>query len=154
MKKAVVTILAGLALVGPTWAGTVRDNCGVGLGTMLLNDKEPTLLVQLVATFLNGLCANQTFAITSGTLGADPYTKVASVEDTQKFIGDNMDRLALDVASGSGDSLAALGDLMGVQQDGRAAFNARLQTNFGKIFSSEQVTAGEVFANIQSVMQS
>jgi hypothetical protein len=76
------------------------------------------------------------------------------VEDTQKFIGDNMDRLALDVASGSGDSLAALGDLMGVQQDGRAAFNARLQTNFGKIFSSEQVTAGEVFANIQSVMQS
>jgi len=153
MRKVILVVLACLVVAGPVMAaGTVRDNCGCGLGTMLLNDKEPTLLVQMAATFLNAICANQTFAITSGTLEANPYTKVAANEETQKFIGANMDRLALDIASGSGDMLASLGDLMGVQPDGRDQFNARLQAGFDRIFPSEQVSASEVFANIQSVM--
>jgi len=153
MKKIVLAAVVCVIIAGPVMAGGVRDNCGVGLGTYLLDDKEPTLLVQCAATILNGVCANQTFAITSGTLGANPYTALAGVRETEQFIGDNMDRLALEMATGHGDTLAALGNLMGVQQAEQAAFNARLQSNFGRIFTSEQVTASEVLAGIQSVTQ-
>ena len=56
MRKVAAVIALSVGVSSSAMAaGTVRDNCGCGFGTMVLGDKEPTLLVQLGATFLNAI---------------------------------------------------------------------------------------------------
>ena len=153
MKK-IVTFLAVTVLAGGTAmaAGTIRDNCGCGLGTMALGDQEPTVISQVAATFLNGICGNQTFGITSGTLECEPHAGFASNKRLQEYVADNMDRIALDMAAGQGASLEALADLMEVPAAERANVFASLQTRFGDIFTSSEVTSVEVVGNIEKVL--
>ena len=153
MKKfmAILTLSAVTAL--PSFAaGTIRDNCGCGLGTELLGEKEPTLVFQLCATFLNGLCANQTFGISSGTLGCNPNSGFAQNEQVQEFVAGNMDRIAVDMAAGQGESLNALADLMNIPADQRASTFAKLQGSFGTIFPSSDITSQDVVTNIDKVL--
>jgi hypothetical protein len=153
MKK-IVTFLAVTVLAGGTAmaAGTIRDNCGCGLGTMALGDQEPTVISQVAATFLNGICGNQTFGITSGTLECEPHAGFASNKRLQEYVADNMDRIALDMAAGQGASLEALADLMEVPAAERANVFASLQIRFGDIFTSSEVTSVEVVGNIEKVL--
>lgn len=152
MKKIValmaVSLLAGSAMA----AGTIRDNCGCGLGTMALGDQEPTLISELAATFLNGLCGNATFGMTSGTLECNPHAGIASNAKIQQFVADNMDRLAVDVAVGQGATLDALADLMDVPAAQRADLFTNLQSHFDTIFSSSDVTSQQVVNSLDKVV--
>lgn len=155
MKKALVTVALVLALgTAAMGAGTVRDNCGCGLGTMALGDMEPTILVQVGATFLNTICGNQTFGITSGTLDCEPHAGIASNQEIRRFVTDNMDHLAMDMATGQGDALEALADLMDVPAAERPGLYARLQEAFGRVFTSQDVTADDVLQNLDAVLKS
>lgn len=152
MKKFITLCTVGL-LAGTVSAATIRDNCGCGLGTMALGDQEPTILSQLAATFLNGLCGNQTFGITSGTLDCAPNAGLASNTRIREFIQDNMDHVAMDIAVGQGETLEALADLMEVSTDDRPALYTKLQSNFDSIFTSDGVTSDEVLTNLEKVVQ-
>jgi hypothetical protein len=74
---------------------------------------------------------------------------MASAEKLNIFTGENLDKLALDIAKGEGETLDTFIELSGVQN--KAEFVFKLQSNFSKIFTSENVTAGEVLANIQNI---
>jgi hypothetical protein len=152
MKKLValmtVSLLAGSAMA----AGTIRDNCGCGLGTMALGDQEPTLLSELAATFLNGICGNATFGMSSGTLECNPSAGIASNAKIQQFVAANMDRLAVDVAVGQGATLDALADLMNVPAAQRADLYTNLQSHFDAIFSSNDVSSQQVVNNLDKVV--
>jgi hypothetical protein len=151
MKKAV--IVWSMMVIGATGYGaTVRENCGCGLGTMALGDKEATVFVQMCATFLNGLTANQTFGITSGTLDCAPATAVVSNERVRDFIQDNMDQLAMDIAVGQGETLNALADLMAVPASDREALFGKLQKNFDRLYTSHSVSSEEFTANLDKVV--
>lgn len=150
MKKTALAVAVSLCVGALAHAGTIRDNCGCGIGTMALGDQEATVLSQLAATFLNGLCGNQTFGITSGTLECDPAVAVVSNKKVIEFVADNMDHLAFDIARGDGESLQALADLMEVTGERRPAFYAALQQGFDQIFPAAEVTAEDVVANIAS----
>ena len=155
MKKFVVIAITAACLTGSAYAqGSIRDNCGCGLGTMALGDQNPSLVMQLVVTFLNAISGNQTFGITSGTLECEPHAGFASNKRILEYVGDNMDHLVMDIASGSGDSLAALADLMDVPQTARADLYATLQSHFDDIFPSEEVTALDVVKNIAVLTRS
>ncbi len=153
MKKFIAIVSIGL-IGAAVNAQTIRDNCGCGLGTMALGDQEPTILSQLAATFLNGICGNQTFGITSGTLDCAPHSGLASDTRVREFIQDNMDHVAMDIAVGQGASLDSLADLIGVEAVERAGLYTKLQSNFDKIFTSSNVTADEVILNLEKVIQS
>ena len=148
MKKLLV-ILSAIAMVSaiPAQAGNVRDNCGCGLGSMALGEEEG-LLSNLAATFLNGICGNQTFGITSGTLGCDQATAIVSNQQIKLYVTENMDQLALDMAAGEGNYLAALTDMMDLTAIERVALQEKLQTNFDLVFTSPEITAEEVVLNI------
>lgn len=153
MKKFTVWLAAGWLAAGSTWAaGTVSDNCGCGLGRMALGDKEATVLSQLAATFLNGICGNQTFGITSGTLDCAPPTGVVMNERVQQYVEANLDNLAVDIAQGEGAALDALADLMAVSATDRGVLYARLQKNFDSIFASSSVSSTEVVKNLEKVV--
>lgn len=134
-------------------AGSVRDNCGCGLGTMVLKDSEPTVLIQVVATFLNGICANQTFGITSGTLECTPAQSIASNQRIRTYVTANMDQLAVDIAVGQGSTLNALADLMEVPQSDRGALFTKMQSNFDRIFTTADLSADTLVLNLDAVLR-
>jgi hypothetical protein len=153
VKKFFFATVLSCLIAGPASAQTIRDNCGCGLGTMVLEGQEPTLLLQLVATFLNGISGNQTFGITSGTSECDQPDRIVSNEKVIQYVSDNMDHLAMDMARGHGDSLDALADLMNVKQENRESVYVLLQSHFDRIFTSEHVTAHEVVDHITAITQ-
>jgi len=151
MKKIFITLLACLLMVSLSYAGS-RENCGCGLGTMVLGDQEP-MLMQLVITLLNGTCGNQTFGISSGTLGCEKPKTLVLNERLDKFIADNMDNLAVDIASGQGESLDALADLAEVSLNKRADLYRAFQANFDNIYPSAQISHKEVTSKIVNIIE-
>ncbi|MDY0117622.1 MAG: DUF3015 family protein, partial [Sulfurimonadaceae bacterium] len=67
MKKIAVSLVALFALGTSAFAG-VNNQTGCGLGSMLIKDDSTAIMLALQAT-TNGTSGNQTFGITSGTLG-------------------------------------------------------------------------------------
>lgn len=153
MKKvllvAAIVVMASGVLVGNSYAD-MQENVGCGLGTMLLEDTRDSLLFELFALTTNGSSGNQTFGITSGTLGCERPDSIVSNE-LLKFAADNMDNLAKDIAMGQGESLDTLAELMEVQAAKKAEFYATLQANFSGIFTSEKVQVADVIDNIVRV---
>ncbi len=146
MKK-MILIMTVMVTAGMTTAGTVRENCGCGLGSMALGD-ETGIVSHLAATILNGISGNQTFGVSSGTLDCDQSTNLVSTRDVEVFVADNMDHIAIEAANGEGAYLAALADLLQIEDSQRDNFYLSLQLNFNRIFTGENATATNVTRSI------
>ncbi|MBF0224046.1 MAG: DUF3015 family protein [Desulfobacterales bacterium] len=152
MKKFIVILCVSMMLVTSAYAGS-KENCGCGLGQMALGDQD-SLLMQLVVTFLNGICGNQTFGISSGTLGCQKPSTIVLNEQLNIFVADNMDNLAVDIAAGQGETLDALAEIAQIPVEKRGEFNLTLQNNFDSIYLSQDVTNKDVVSKIQSIVES
>ena len=152
MKKLLV-ILSAIAMVSaiPAQAGNVRDNCGCGLGSMALGDEEG-LLSNVVGATLNGLSGNQTFGISSGTLGCDQSAEITSNQEIKLYVTENMDQLAMDMAAGEGHYLSALTGMMDLSEVDRVVLQEKLQKNFDLVFTGPEVSAEEVVLNITQLI--
>lgn len=149
MRKMIAVIaVAGLALPG---VAAAKDSTGCGLGTMVF-DGQSGIAPQVLAVTTNGTLGNQTFGISSGTLGCDSSGSIDHMAELSEFTGDNMDRLAADVAAGEGETLATMADLMGIAKTDRDRFNHVMQQNFTRIFPSTTTTADEVITATRSIM--
>src|SRR5262245_26453581 len=147
----VLTIAFGLTLVVGAASAADKSNVGCGVGTMIFEGKEGVLSRACAAT-TNGLFGNQTFGITSGTLECAKPASFTSNERLNKFVGDNMANLAMDMSKGSGEYLTTLAVLMDVPVAERAQLYQRLQANFAKIYTSPSVTQVDVLNNIEAVL--
>jgi len=148
----ILTTLAVLTAL-PTAAFAV-DNVGTcGWGSKLFAGQKG-VAPQVVAVTTNGTLGNQTFGITSGTSGCTQDGVVTSNWMTAAFIDGNMNRLAVDMSRGQGESLSAMAALIGVEASDTVAFNSAMQKNFTSIFSSSEVTSVEVAAAIKSALSS
>lgn len=152
MKKGLMIALVSIGFAGTSMAGTtVKENCGCGLGGLLLGEQE-SLLAHCAATILNGVCGNQTFGITSGTLGCDQPANLVYNKDVNEYIDQNMDVIAFEIAAGNGQSLSALADLMQVPVAQREGTFAKWQSGFDGIFSHEDITAEEVATKLAQLI--
>ncbi len=145
MKKLLVSLAAVAALSTGAFA-TVNNQTGCGLGSMIIKDDSSAVMLALQAT-TNGTSGNQTFGITSGTSGCKK-TKFVMNERAAEFVASNMDILAKEMAAGHGESLDTLAELLKVED--KVAFNATLQANYNKIYSSESVEMADVLDNIST----
>jgi hypothetical protein len=145
MKRLLVSLSAVIALSGVASA-TVNSQTGCGLGSMIIKDDSSAIMLALQAT-TNATSGNQTFGITSGTLGCKK-TKFVMNERAEKFVASNMDILAKEIAIGHGESLDTLDELLKVED--KVAFNTRLQANYNKIYSSKSVKMADVLDNIST----
>ncbi len=143
MKKIVVSALAAFAIATTASAG-VNDQTGCGLGAMLIKDDSSAVMLALQAT-TNGTSGNQTFGITSGTLGCKKVKFVMN-ERAEKFVAANMDTLAKEMAAGHGEAIDTLAELLQVED--KAAFAVALQKNYSKIYTSKNATMADVLDNI------
>jgi hypothetical protein len=113
---------------------------------MIFQDKQDSLVTQVLASTTNQISGNQTFGITTGTLGCEKPSKIVSNDKINNFVRDNLDKIAMDAAKGNGESIKTLATLLNVKDE--KAFAAKLHANFDKIFASENVTYSKVLDNI------
>jgi len=152
MKKVfLITIVLLLTFSGVAFAAYPRHNTGCGLGTMLFDGKSG-IAQQVLASTTNGSLGTQTFGISSGTSECNQANTLASNEELNIFVAENMDNLALDVAMGQGEYVNTLAALMDVPEPHRADFSHMLQDNFSTIFPDASVGYVEVIENIEYLM--
>ncbi len=143
MKKILVSAIAAVALSTSAMA-TVNSQTGCGLGAVIIKDDSSAVMLALQAT-TNGTSANQTFGITSGTLGCKKV-KLVMNERAEEFVASNMDILAKEIAVGHGESIDTLAELLSVED--KATFSASLQSNYNSIYTSQKVEMNDVLDNI------
>jgi hypothetical protein len=156
MKKLLIMVLciffAVLITTAGVYAGQAKDNCGCGLGTVLWGDKaDDNVLSQTLQATTNGTSGNQTFGITSGTLECEQPAKIAASEKLMEFVYANMDNLASDIASGKGESLDTLAELMNVPSEDWNGFYVTLQNNFEYIFQTGEESPATILDRIITV---
>lgn len=143
-----VVAIVSLALVGTAHA---KDSTGCGLGTMLFKDKSG-IFPQILAVTTNGTFGNQTFGISSGTLGCDPEGTIVYSAAVQRYMGNRLTHVAADMSRGEGESLEVLAGLIGVTDEDRAAFYAFTKVHFPEIFPSPETTAEDALLALQDLM--
>jgi hypothetical protein len=135
------------------YAQTPKNNVGIGIGTIIFNGQEG-LLSQICAATTNGCFGNQTFAISSGTLGADQPSTLVRSETLKIFVANNMDNLARDIAVGQGESLDTVAELLAVPAGERPVFCQRAKASFATIYGSEKVTHVDVLQALNELAKS
>ena len=153
MKRILMGVALTLVMTSAAFAaGTARNNVGCGLGTMLWESKaDDSILFQVFQSTTNGSSGSQTFGVTSGSSECQKPSKFVQNEKLIHFVQANMDNLAKDIAMGNGETLDTFAEMLGVAPARTAAFNAKLQANFGKIFTSENIVLAEVIDNAVTV---
>lgn len=150
MKK-LLTVLSMLVAL-PTAALAAQDNVGgCGVGSLIFKGQSG-VVPQVLAVTTNGTMGNQTFGITSGTLGCTQDGMVKSNMKTAMFIDSSKDQLARDMSVGSGETLAALAHLIGVEAQDQAAFNRLAKDNMARIFTTDSVATEQVIASLREVL--
>lgn len=151
MKKWIVALGALMVFSGTSYAATVTENCGCGLGKELIGEKTG-LAWNILGTSLNGTSGNQTFGISSGTLGCEKPENFVMNERMDIFVADNMDSLAVDIATGNGENLDALMELAQVSGSEKARACEALQANFDNIYPTATVENSDVAQSIRGIL--
>jgi hypothetical protein len=144
MKKALLAVMVTFA----SSSVFANENTGCGLGTMIISNQD-SVVKQVLASTTNGTYGNQTFGITSGSLGCIKPASFVSNQKAKSFIANNMDQLAVDISKGKGESIDTLATLLKVED--KVSFKAKLQNNFSTIYTSKDVDAAHVIKTIVAV---
>lgn len=150
MKRTLVLTVVGVLVSGGVALAQDPD-VGCGWGTKAFRGQTGVAPKVLAAT-TNGCFGNQTFGISSGTAGCKRSGAIQADARLNMFAGANIDKLANDMAQGEGESLATLATLLGVSDADKPAFFSLTKQNFGTLFPSEQVTAGELLGSLSTIM--
>lgn len=153
MKKMILVISVVLMMASSSYANTVSQDCGCGLGRVVLGEKTG-LVWNLLGTFLNGICGNQTFGMTTGTLGCDTGGKIVMNERLEIFVADNRDNLAQDIAAGKGETLSALAEIAQISPDNQDRMFSALQSSFDAIYPDANVSDKHVVTVINDIVAS
>lgn len=145
MKK----IIIGAALVVAA-SSSLASPAGCGLGTAVVFPNASSWQEHVMAATTNASSGNQTFGMTSGTLGCEAAG--GPLMQAQIFMDKNMEQLASDAARGQGESLDALSSLIGVSAADKSEFSKTLQANFDVIFVNTSSTSVDAYDAMVSAM--
>ncbi|OFZ66816.1 MAG: hypothetical protein A2V79_00560 [Betaproteobacteria bacterium RBG_16_56_24] len=152
MKKLLTVLSLVVALPTAALAAEGADgSCGVG---SMIFKGQSGVAPQVLAITTNGTFGNQTFGVTTGTLGCSPNATVKSNMKSAMFIDSNKDQLARDMSVGSGETLASLSHLLGVEAKDQAAFNRLAKNNVARIFTTDSVATEQVISALREVLAS
>ena len=146
MKKTLLTI----GFIGLLSANVYAiDSTGCGLGSTIWKGQQGTL-PQILAVTTNGTSANQTFGITSGTLGCDPNGKITGgTGKVLVFLENNVDQFAFDVAKGNGETIDTIASI--VNKD--SATTAKiLKDNFDLLFADKDLNVVDLSVKVAELL--
>lgn len=142
MKK----LIAGAILLGASSMAFAQPGCGVGA---MIWKGQSGIAPHVLAATTNGSFGNQTFGMTTGTLGCQTNEAVQSMA---MYMNGNIDNVARDMSRGNGENLDTLAVVLGVDQADRGAFRQLLQDNFATIFPTTDTTSDEAVSAIVALM--
>lgn len=146
MKK----LIAGAILAASSSVVLAANGpAGCGLGSTVIFPDANEWHEHVLAATTNGTSGNQTFGMTSGTLGCEAAN--GPLAGVQSFMDNNMDQLAAETAKGQGETLSALTELVGVSAVDSAEFAALMQSNFDSMFSTEATSASAYDAMVSAM---
>jgi hypothetical protein len=148
--KRLLTILSLLAAFPAVALAGADGSCGVG---SLVFKGQKGIAPQVLAMTTNGY-SSATIGVTLGTSGCSPNATVESNWKTAMFIDSNKDQLARDMSVGSGETLASLSHLLGIEAKDQASFNRLTKDNVARIFTNESVATEQVVASLREVLAS
>jgi hypothetical protein len=151
MKKLITVLSLVVALPTAALAAGEGADGSCGVGSMIFKG-QAGVVPQILAITTNGSTFNQMFGVSSGTLGCTPNATVHSNMKTAMFINNNKDQLARDMSVGSGETLASLSHLLGIEAKDQAAFNRLAKDNVARIFTNESVATEQVVASLREVL--
>jgi len=124
---------------------------GCGLGSMLFagasnNSTGP----QILAATTNGTFANQTFAITSGTLNCTSGGVVKAQREQAAFAEVNFQDLKRNMATGGGEFLASFSTLLGCTDSAKPTFFKMTQDKYESILPTEKTTPIAMLTSVKA----
>ncbi len=137
LSNIVFSIFLSVIVSNSAHASTTQDSVGCGIGTMIFQSSNG-LLWSLFALTTNTTTFNtvsMTFGLVNCPAGASVRGRIAG------FIEFNKPELAVEIAQGKGDHLAALVEMYGVKQANRVAAISALKSNQIIIFSHQTTDA-------------
>ncbi|MCK7546336.1 DUF3015 domain-containing protein [Marinobacter bryozoorum] len=143
MKK----LIAGAILLGASSMAFAQPGCGVGA---MIWKGQSGIAPHILAATTNGIFGNQTFGMTTGTLGCQTNQ---SVQSMAMYMDSNIDKVARDMSRGSGENLETLAVLLGVDEADRGEFSQLLQDNFATIFPSSDTTSDQAVDAIVALLE-
>jgi hypothetical protein len=146
MKK----LLLSLLLAAVSGLAFADNGAGCGAGSILFKGQRGVAPHVLAAT-TNGSFGNQTFGMSSGTLGCDATDEIDVM--AANFFDQNLEQLATDMSRGEGEHLNALMALMKVQDADKNYFKSMVKKQFSTIFPSQNVTSNEALSKLGEVMK-
>jgi len=150
--KLLLSVVAASTLVVASQSVARADAygpAGCGLGAMLIGSKPG--IMQIFAATTNGIFGNQTFGITSGTLGCGAAASGA-VASAKSYVETNRQAFAKDVARGQGETIANLSQLAGCADT--TAVAAKLQASFKTVFPTAAVSDVQVSTTTVDLLKS
>jgi len=144
MKK----LIAGAVMLGASSLAFAQPGCGVGA---MIWKGQSGIAPHVLAATTNGTLGNQTFGMTTGTLGCDTNQPVQSMA---MYMNTNIDKVARDMSRGQGENLDTLAVLLGVKKQDRGTFNRVMHQHFKTIFPSDETTSNQAAQAIIDVMKS
>jgi len=148
MKRTLYALVAVAALGSFARAGGHLD-AGCGLGSMLFKEDKP--VHQILAATTNGTFGNQTFGITTGTLGCTSGGLIKASKEREVFTATNFRALEKELAAGKGQYSASLAAMTGCKAD---AFQAFAKQRYEKILPSDKTTPEELLLNLDKELGS
>lgn len=137
-----VAVIFGMqaCLVMAASTGTPDTGPGCGWGKIWFQHypHAKTKGIQIFMATSNGLLGNQTFGMSTGTLGCTDDGRWFAEQKTTMFAELNFDALSQEMAQGRGEHLASLATLMGVPAEQQPEFFALTQERYTSL-----VQAGE-----------
>lgn len=143
MKK----LIAGAILLGASSMAFAQPGCGVGA---MVFKGQSGIAPHVLAATTNGIFGNQTFGMTTGTLGCNTNE---SVQSMAMYMNSNVDKVARDMSRGSGENLETLAVLLNVDEADRGEFYRLLQDNFATIFPSSDTTSDQAVDAIVALLE-
>jgi len=153
MKKFVIIAAMGALMALPAGNAMAQGSgAGCGVGTMIF-EGQSGVLPQILAVTTNGTLGNQTFGISSGTLGCQQDGVVLNEHERSLFAEANFEQIKKDMAVGGGEYLETLASLMGVESTDQARFNELAQSGFATLVTSSEATFTDLLANLDAAMK-
>jgi len=143
MKK----LIAGALLMGASTLAFAQPGCGVGA---MIWKGQSGIAPHVLAATTNATFGNQTFGMTTGTLGCQTN---ASVESMAMYMDSNIDKVARDMSRGDGENLNTLAVLLEVEAGDREKFRSLLQDNFATIFPDADTTSDQAVSAIVALLE-
>lgn len=152
MRKFVLAISVLAVLFSGSAALADDTGPGCGLGTMIFPGNKK-IVPQVLAATTNGSFGNQTFGISTGTIGCTNDGLASRDHELKLYAEANIEHLAQEMAQGRGEHLASLASLLGIPQDQQEAFFKMTQERYTHLFKSNETSSEELLTALQTELR-